>query len=208
MRLLPTITLLFRILEEKEGDFREKVRVLEVLGDIKGLVGDYDACLKYWNEALQLWERLGEKEKVARLFRKTAYVLWVKTGDTEKAKEYHAKALEILEAQPESIELASLYADIAEMYWHSGEMDKAAAFIDKAIKLAKKLNAYEILANSYIVLAKIVSMKNRKEASEYSEEALRIALNHRYIKTAVEAYANCASPHFGAESGERRLQMC
>jgi hypothetical protein len=36
------------MLLEKEGEPREKARVLEKLGDIKRLAGEYDSCLKYW----------------------------------------------------------------------------------------------------------------------------------------------------------------
>ncbi len=194
-----------RLLEEKEGNFRERARVFEVLGDIKELVGDYDVCLNCWDEALQLWEQLGEKEKVAGLSRKTAYVLWVKTGNLERAKEYFGKAQEILEAQPESIELASLYADMAEMNWRSFKIDEAAALIKKALEIAEKSNAYEILANSYLVLAKIIFMNNRRKASEISEEALKIALKYSFVNTAVEAYSSLANPFFGSESIEKRL---
>ena len=70
-----------RLLEEKEGELQEKGRVLERLGDIKNLVGEYDASTKYWNEALLLWNQLNEKEKAARLHRKIANLLW-----TAKAK--------------------------------------------------------------------------------------------------------------------------
>ena len=52
-----------RLLEEKGVEPREKALVLETLGDIKSLVGDYDACLKYWNEALQLWEHWARKKR-------------------------------------------------------------------------------------------------------------------------------------------------
>jgi predicted ATPase len=194
-----------RLLEEKEGSFQERARVFEVLGDIKGLVGDYDACLKCWDEALKVLEQLGEKEKVARLSRKTAYVLWVKTGNLEKAKEYFCKAQEILEAQPESSELASLYADMAEMQWRSFRMDEASALVEKALQIAKKSNAYQILANSYLVLAKIICMDNRRKASECSEEALKIALEHGFVNTAVDAYSSLANPFFGSDNIEKRL---
>ena len=78
-----------KLLEEKEGETREKARVLERLGDIKRLVGEYDACMKHWNEALLMWKQLGEKGKVSRLHRKIANVLWEEMGDTEKAREHH-----------------------------------------------------------------------------------------------------------------------
>ena len=75
-----------RLLEEKESEPQEKGRVLERLGDIKKLVGEYDACMKYWNEALLLWTKLQEKEKTATLHRKMANVLWEKIGNTKKPK--------------------------------------------------------------------------------------------------------------------------
>ena len=194
-----------RLLEEKEDNFQERARVFEALGDIEGLVGNYDACLKCWNEGLQLWEQLKEEVKVARLSRKTAYILWVKTGNLEKATEYFCKAQKILEAQPESSELASLYVDMAEMQWRSLKMDEATALVDKALQIGKKSNAYEILANSYLVLAKITFATNRRKASEYSEEALKIALNFGLVNTEVETYSSLANPFFGAEGTEERL---
>ncbi len=45
-----------KLLEEKEGETREKARVLERLGDIKWLVAEYDLCMKRWNEALHVVE--------------------------------------------------------------------------------------------------------------------------------------------------------
>jgi tetratricopeptide (TPR) repeat protein len=182
-----------RLLEEKGGEPSEKALVLETLGDIKSLVGDYDACLKYWNEALQLWEHLGEKEKVARLYRKISNVLWIKLGDTDKAKEFQAKALNILEALPESVELASLYADIAEMYWHNGDMAAGLPLAEKAVESAQKRNALEVIARSYIILGKITGWSGDwKKTGEGFEKALKIALENGYIETAVEAYRGLA----------------
>jgi len=65
-----------RLLEEK-GELREKGRVLERLGDLKRIVGEPAARLKYWNEALLLWSRLNEKEKVARLHRRISDALFL-----------------------------------------------------------------------------------------------------------------------------------
>jgi tetratricopeptide (TPR) repeat protein len=93
----------------------QKTRVLERLGDIKGLVGEYDLCLKRWNEALLLWKQLDEKEKVAGLHRKMAVTLWKDIGNTEQAREHFDDALKILEAEPENVELAALYAGRARM---------------------------------------------------------------------------------------------
>jgi len=180
-----------RLLEEKEGEFRDKACVLERLGDIKRLVGEYDASIKYWNEALLLWKQLDEKETAARLHRKMANVFWNNLGDRKKAEERHEEALKILEAMPESVELARLYEDMAEMVsmGATGDMAEALSWAEKSVELAKKSNAYEVIARSYACLGEISGwLGDRKKSIKCFEKALEIALDNGYMDTALWVY--------------------
>lgn len=183
-----------RLLEEKEGEIQEKGLVLEKLGDIKGLVGEYDACMKYWNYKLLLLERTCEAAStldIARLHRKMAHVLWEDICDTEKAKEHYDTALKILETEPESVELARLYADMAHMYWRIGDTDKACAWAEKSLEFAKRLNNNEIIATSCLELGSVFgTMGERKKAVGFIETALEIALSNNYLEIAARAYNN------------------
>ena len=181
-----------RLLQEKENELREKGRVLERLGDIKRLVGEYDASIKYWSDALLSWKQLGEKETIARLHRKMANVLWDDVGDAEKAKGHHDEALKILETAPESVESASLYEDMAHMYYHTESMAKALSYAEKALELAKKLNDYGVTASSYSSLGEITfsASGDLKKAVECHEKALKIALDNGLMETAIRAYNN------------------
>jgi len=195
------------LLEEK-GELREKGRVLERLGDIKRLGGKYDVSIKCWNDALVLWKQLGEKETVARLHRKMASVLWLNLGDSEKAKQHHEEALRILENEPENTELASLYEDMAGMVamGATGNLTQALSLSEKAIDIAKRLSAYDIIAHSYMWAAEIsVWLGNRKKGQECCERALKIALDNGYMETAVWAYDDLALFHAEIEN-ERRLE--
>jgi len=195
-----------KLLEEKEGEYREKARVLETLGDIKRLVGEYDLCMKCWNEALLLWKQLDEKEKVARLHRMIAIVLWREVGKTEQAQGNFEKALRILEIEPESIELAALYAARATMSYFTEDVTKARYWAEKALELAKKLNASEVIASSYVDLGLVFGAKGeRKEAVECLEKALKIALDNGHLDIALRAYNNLAA-HLPAEENERKLE--
>ena len=195
-----------KLLEEKEDELQERGRVLERLGDNKRLVGEYDTCVKYWDEALLLWKQLREKEKVSRLYRKMANVLWDEMGDTERAKVYHDRALKILEAEPESVGLASLYEDMAHMYYRTGDIAKALSWVEKAVGLAKKLNAFEVIASSYTSLGTIFSFTgDKKKALDCLEKALKIALDNGYMETALRAYTNLPTT-LTAEENERRLE--
>jgi tetratricopeptide (TPR) repeat protein/KaiC/GvpD/RAD55 family RecA-like ATPase len=193
------------LLEEKEGELWERGRVLEKLGDIKKLVGEHDACMKYWNDALLLWKQLHEKEKVSRVHRKMANVLWDEIGDAEKAEEHHKETFKILETEPESVELMSLYDDMAHMYYRIGDMAKALSWAEKALELAKKLNDFEVIASSTVSLGTILGATGDVEKScECLERALKIALENGYIETALRAYNNLAVL-LPAEENERRL---
>jgi len=197
------------LLEEKEGELLEKGRVLEKLGDIKNLVGEYDASTKYWNEALLLWNRLYEKEKAARLHRKIANLLWDSKGETAKADEHYDKALGILEREPESVELASLYEDMAHMYYRTKDMTKAQSLAEKALELGKKLNDYEVMVKSYVSLGSVFdNIGDRMKAIECHERALKIALDNGLMEAALRAYNNLAValPAEETERGRESLE--
>ena len=194
-----------KLLEEKEGETRERARVLERLGDIKGLVGEYDNCMKRWNEALQVWKQLDEKEKVAGLHRKMAVTLWRDIGNTEQARMNFEEALKILEAEPENVELAAVYAARAHMSIFTEDMTKARSWAEKALELAKKLNASEVIASSYLTLGGVFGAAGDIEKDvECVEKALKIALENGYVAVTFRAYNNLAND-LPAGENERKL---
>jgi predicted ATPase len=196
-----------RLLEEKD-DIQQKKNVLEKLGDMKRLVGQYEESIKHWNDALPLVEKLNEKESSGRLHRKMANVFWIDLGDRERAKEHHEKALGILETMPEGIELASLYEDMAGMVamGRTGNMSEALSLGEKAVELAEKLNAYEVFAHSCMWLGEISGwLGERKRAKEYFERALKLALDNGCMETAVWAYDDLAAFAIAGEN-ERRFE--
>jgi len=194
------------LLEQKEGELPEKGRVLESLGDTKKLIGEYEDCMKYWNEALLLWTKLQEKGKTATLHRKMANVLWDKMGDAEKAKEHHDACSRILETKPESVENARLCHDMAYMYWRNGDLVKALASAEKALMLAEKLNALEVVADACLDLAVVfVFSGDFKKCREYANRALKTALDNDYLEIAVLAYDRVGG-FLPSEEYEKRLE--
>ena len=196
-----------RLLEETRGEPRKRACLLEKLGDLKKLVGKYDEAIKHWDEALCLWAQLGEKETEATLHRKMANVLWSNLGNREKAKEHHGNALKILEAETASVELARLYEDMAGMICMgaSGNLTEARSWAEKAVELAKQLNAFDVIARSYASLGEILGMQGeRKEAAECMDKALKIALDNGYTDTALWVYNDTG--FLPPEEREKRLE--
>jgi len=195
------------LLQDKPSELQKKACVFEKLGDLKRLIGEYGTSVEYWNDAMRLWKQLHEKEAVATLHRKMANVFWNNLGNRPKAKENHEEALKILENEPESIELARLYQDMAGMVamGASGELAGALSLGEKSLELAKKLGAHEVIAGSYMWLGEISNwLGDRKKAHECFERALKIALDDNYVETAVWAYDDLG---LFASSGENEKRL-
>ena len=195
------------LLEDKEDEPRKKACLLEKLGDVKKLIGDYEASIKYWNDVLLSWKQLGERETTATLHRKMANVFWNNLGNREKAGEHHQKASEILEEEAESVELARLYEDKAEMIsmGATGDMKEALSWAEKAVDIAKRLNAYEVIARSYACLGEISNwLGDTKKAVECMEKALKIALDNGATDTALWVYNDAGA--FKAGENEEVLE--
>jgi len=179
------------LLEEKEDNVEEKTRITERLGDIKTWIGEIDACIEYWNKALALWDQLRDKKGVSRLHVKMASVFWAFAGDKEKASEHHRMALEILEKELESVELASLYEDISHMLWRTGELAEALPWAQKAVELAERLDDPKVLADCCSVLGMISMLSGELEkASKYFEQGLKIAVENNCTEPAIRLYSN------------------
>jgi tetratricopeptide (TPR) repeat protein/tRNA A-37 threonylcarbamoyl transferase component Bud32 len=185
-----------KLLEEKEDNLEQKARIIERLGNLKGMMGETDAGFEYLNRALVLWEQLGDKKNVARLHSRMASLIWQFVGDREKASEHHRKALEVLEKEPESVELASLFEDISHMLWRSGSTD-ALSWVEKALELAKRLDAPKVLAACYNDLGTLhLKLGEFEKTSKYYEQGLKIALENKVAEFAIPFYNNLSGLHW------------
>jgi tetratricopeptide (TPR) repeat protein/KaiC/GvpD/RAD55 family RecA-like ATPase len=181
----------YTLLQRKKGELPVKAVVLEQLGDIKNIVGDYDDCMRFWNQALQLQDQLHKRRNVANLHRKMANVLWEKIGQSEKAESHYRMAQEIMTMEPESIELASIFEDMAHMYYRIGDVPRALSYAENALKLAEKLDSPEVIASSSASLGTIYGFRGEvNKGRDFHERALELALEHGYFETALRVYNN------------------
>ncbi len=180
------------LLEEKKGPVEEQIQLLTRLGDLKTWMGENNACIEYLNRAITLCHQIRDNKGVARLHAKMAFVYWQFIGDKEKASEHHHMALEILEKEPESVELAALYEDISHMLWRSGKsFSESLFYAKKAFELAQRFHALEVLSHCFIDLM-VLSMKSGEydNTVEYHEQGLKIALENDFITDALTQYNN------------------
>ena len=178
------------LLEEQESNHEKKARMIEKLGDLKGWMGELPVCMEYLNEALDLWNQLEDKKNVARVHVKLASWLWQGIGDKDKASKHHSMALEILQKEPESAELAGLYEDISHMLWRSGKTE-ALSWAQKAFELSRRLGNQQVLTGCYNDLG-TMSLKSGKyeKALEFYEQGLKMALKNNLVGYVASLYNN------------------
>jgi tetratricopeptide (TPR) repeat protein len=123
-----------------------------------------------------------------------AHVLWDDIGDKQKASEHHKMALEILEKEPESAELANLYEDISYMLWRTGELAKAYPMARKALELAERLKVPEAVARCYNNLGFITAVTSADwdNALRLNEKGLKVALENNCTEQALMLYMHVA----------------
>jgi len=186
------------LLEEKGNSVEQKAQVIEKLGILKVWMGDGEAGIEYLDRSLTLWTKIGDRRNIARLHVQMASWLWEFIGDRNKAAEHHRVALEILEKEPESVELASLYEDISHMLWRTGRPAEALSWAQKALGLAEQLGSSEVLALCYNDLGTLnLKLGEREKALQYYEQGLRIALEKNLVAVAALLYNNLCDSYWG-----------
>jgi len=194
------------LLEEKAGNLEQKASIMERLGDLEWWIGKPDAGMEYWNKSLASWDQLGDEKKGAKLHAKMAYMFWNAVGDKEKASEHHHMALEILEKEPESVELANLYEDISHMLWRTGKPE-ALAWAQKAFELAERLGASAVLARCYNDLGTLGLKSGEFEKSlGYYKKGLKIALENNLVGDAVTLYNNLCNVYLATGKFQKTFE--
>ena len=128
-----------------EEDLRRKAEVLSKLAISEGFSLDWSACLKHWQEVLELYQELDDLPNVAmthvwlgRVFEMAPLGL----ADEAKALKHAEAALAIFEPGPDTMDKASIYQSLARLHLHKDEPATSVIWAQKAIGLFRKLDMF------------------------------------------------------------------
>jgi len=128
-----------------EQDLAKKAEVLGKLALSEVGSGDFSAAVKHSQEALKLYQKLGDLPNVAmahvglaRLFAAGRLGF----GNEAKALEHAEAALAIVEPGPDAIEKASLYQLLAHLHLHADVPATSMVWAQKAVDLFQKLGMF------------------------------------------------------------------
>lgn len=187
------------LLEEEQ--WSERLEVSTKIGDASFRTGEYQECLRYYGKAVVAARHLGQNRKIAQLYSKLGYLYWHgydKQGALENLKE----GLKVLEEEHDTVEEATICQNIGRLLVNTGEVETGLQWCQKAIEIARKLNAHEVLAQALQTLAIGLSpnRKNKADIFRYLEDSLSISTQHGLEDPACRAYVNLGSTYHHIKS--------
>jgi len=126
-----------RLLHYKEGE----ALALFNLGIVTYLYGKYEESTEIFLKAINLMERLGLDKELALAYGEFGYQ--IKRRNLKKAMEYMLKGIGIAELNNYKSELSSMYNNYGVLQEMNNNLDSAAFFYRKALKLKIEISDFE-----------------------------------------------------------------
>jgi DNA-binding SARP family transcriptional activator len=160
------------------------------LGDCLLIVGNYAGALDAYQAAHDTFNRLGDRTRAGDMQRHMARAHW-EQGDRAHAMQHYQSALAILEAGPETAELAWTISTIAQMHMLASEHELAVANGERALGMARRLNADDVVCHALCTLGTARCNLDQVELGVAQlEESLALALAAGGVHDACRAYTN------------------
>jgi len=121
-----------------EEELAKKAQVLENLVDVSLAQMDHDAALGYTRSALELYEKLGDKQNIIRAQMRFITIYSI-LGREDLALEHVEAAKTMVEEDPDSVDKAMIYQRMAHVYLHLGQPATALSWAQRAVDIFARL---------------------------------------------------------------------
>lgn len=145
-----------------------------LLGTIYSFQGDYATVNEYILKALEIDERLGDKEKILHSYINLGAVQHRIKG-FERALEYYLKARKMAEEMNNKSAMLRIFNNMAGLYQDQNKLDEAMKLHKQSLALGKELNSQSNIAFSLHYLAEChFELNELDSALILAEESLQI----------------------------------
>src|SRR6266545_3689711 len=164
--------------------------LLRKLGECQWVTGQLQDALATFEVCQSLYESLGDREGAGAVQRLLGRLYWEK-GDRERSWRHYNQALVLLEQGPESVELARAISAISQMHMIASEYGQAIAWGERALALAERLGAEDVMVHALNNVGVAYSMTgDPKRGEAMLRESLRRALDLGLPLDTCRAYRN------------------
>ena len=135
------------------------------------IMGNTDSATAIYNKNVEVYQRLNDKEGLAKTYNNIGLILTMQPGMSEKANSYFRKALRFAEEDSSDNIFVQASLNLADYYKSKGNNTMAFQYLDKAIPVCKRSGNIVNLNMIYIELSRIYKAQgNYKTAYEYLEK--------------------------------------
>jgi serine/threonine protein kinase/tetratricopeptide (TPR) repeat protein len=169
-------------------NMRDEAHLQLVLGISLTYQNKYQQALKTWRKAIDLYQNLGEMDKVAELYARSARTVW-DDGDTIAGLDICRQGLSAVEGAVDGPGLARLLSESCRTCYFNGIHEDSSKFGHAALQMAERLNLPTIQADSLTTLG-MLHDKSPEKPIKFLERATEIAEANDLIRAAVRAHNN------------------
>jgi adenylate cyclase len=163
--------------DEKQA---EKLAALIKIGDTSHLLGEYQECVRYYQEAISIAGELKQNRTMAQLSSKIGYAHWLLGNDKDAAFESYKQGLSVLGEEKDTSEEAAICANIARLHAFTGEVDTGLEWCQRSLDVARKLNLTDMVAHALQTQARGTrpNKNNRTGILNNIQDSMKMATEH------------------------------
>jgi serine phosphatase RsbU (regulator of sigma subunit) len=166
----------------------EQAELKHLLGEALYRQSRYKEALQAWREGIHLYRELGNDERVARLYARSARAAW-HGGDQPEGLRLSQEGLAAVEGMADNPAKAMLIHEAARAYHFNGFPDEAEPLCRQALEMAERLNAVDIQADALTTLGVLPHVPT-EEALRSLETAVELAESNGLLEIATRANHN------------------
>ncbi|MBI4726036.1 tetratricopeptide repeat protein [candidate division TA06 bacterium] len=153
-------------IERDTGNQDGQMRKLGNLATLYSIKNDYPKATVYIDEALDICQKIQSRSYYEfYLIQKVGYL--GNTKDYRRAKAIGKEALELSLASGNQGQLATLYSSLADIYYDTGDIEKAFEYSSQAIEIIGKHELFEVYKeDSYFTHCRILEKQGRQKESD------------------------------------------
>ena len=161
------------------------------LGEALAQQAKHREAVQAWKNAIRHHHKLGHSDRLARVYAWSARSAWW-GYDPRRSLEICLEGLKAVENAVESPDIAYLVHETGRAYLFNNQPEKARAYSEQALEMAKRLDAFDVQAEALATIG-ILPTTKPKQAIAALEMAVKISESHNLYGPASRAYINLAA---------------
>lgn len=183
--------------------YQEKeMEILSRLGEISGIIGEWDAGLDYYDQLIKTSEEKGEKKRLAESFRNIG-LIQLRRGDWDTAVKNLEKAHEISEEIHDERSISNVHYHLGVVYERKGDYSNAIKNYGKTMSRSVDIGDSRIIGKAYSGMGRVLAQQGKYgEAIEALENAVSIFERERDLDELARTYQNLGATYYFVNLGK------